>query len=508
MGKEKILLRSMVLLKLALPFILVHSAYELHRDEFLYLEQGRHLSLGYLENPPMIALLAFISNIFGGGYFMVKLWPALFGAATLWLTILMVKEMGGRFYAQLLAGLGILFTAYLRIHFLFQPNILDIFSWTLGAYFLVRYIHTRDDRFIIYLAIALALGWYSKYSILFFIVGLALAMLLTHHRQLIFRKKFWMALLLFFVLISPNLIWQYVHNWPLVHHMNELQETQLQHLNRADFLKEQLLMLLPVAFLWIGGFIWVLRQRPLRIIGLCFLFIIFLIMMGSGKGYYALGAYPMLLAAGGVWAERISLHRKWVRFAFVVLILLLSIPFIPVLLPIVKPTEIAELNKVMNLDKAGLLRWEDGKDHPLQQDYADMLGWKELAGKAENFYLQLPPDKKTNTIIFAENYGLAGALKYFGSNPGFKQKTITDNGSFLFWIPANLDFEHILYLTPSLPAKDDLVFQQFQTQTIIDSCTQPLSRQYGTKIIFYQNASDSLSILAKKALDARRDRFR
>ena len=67
MGKEKILLRSMVLLKLALPFILVHSAYELHRDEFLYLEQSRHLSLGYLENPPMIALLAFISNIFGGG---------------------------------------------------------------------------------------------------------------------------------------------------------------------------------------------------------------------------------------------------------------------------------------------------------------------------------------------------------------------------------------------------------------------------------------------------------
>ena len=34
------------------------------------------------------------------------------------------------------------------------------------------------------------------------------------------------------------------------------------------------------------------------------------------------------------------------------------------------------------LQKLGLLRWEDSKDHLLPQDFADMLGWKKLVFKS------------------------------------------------------------------------------------------------------------------------------
>ena len=157
MRRENSLILLLVLIKFILPFVLQHPVYELHRDEYLYYQQGQHLQLGFLENPPLIGALGFLSSLFGGGTFWIKFWPSVFGALTLWITLLMVKEFGGKPFAQFIAGLGILFSAYLRIHFLFQPNFLDIFFWTLSAYFLVCFINRNDDYYIYRLAVSLAL---------------------------------------------------------------------------------------------------------------------------------------------------------------------------------------------------------------------------------------------------------------------------------------------------------------------------------------------------------------
>ena len=498
MRRENLLLVFLLLLKFCLPFLLQHPVYELHRDEYLYYEQGRHLDLGYLENPPLIGVLAFISSLLGGSTFWIKFWPALFGAATLWLTVRIVKELGGKFYAQLLAALGILFSAYLRIHFLFQPNFLDIFFWSLSAYFVIRYINTNQNQHLYYLAISLAMGWYSKYSVLFFIVALFIALLLSPYRKLFANKHFWYAVLLALLLITPNILWQYFHNWPLFHHMQELQETQLQHLNKMDFVKEQFLMLLPVAFLWIGGLIWLFKQHRFRVIAICFVAIIGLIMLGSGKGYYALGAYPMMLATGGVWAERVSRKYKWLKYAFAVIILTLSLPFIPVLLPMQQPAEMEVFNQNFGLEKLGLLRWEDGHSHALQQDFADMLGWKELTEKTEQIFEQQPDSIKASTMVYCANYGLAASMKYYAKNPDFQDKVFSENGTFLLWAPNRLYFRHLLYVDDEMPDKDDDVLNRFAAMNVMDSCTNRYARQYGTKIFFFQNANDSAWIIAAR----------
>jgi hypothetical protein len=65
-----------------LPFVLQNSFYQLHRDEYLYLAEGKHLAWGFMEVPPTLSVMAWISNLFGAGSFWVKLWPALFGAFT------------------------------------------------------------------------------------------------------------------------------------------------------------------------------------------------------------------------------------------------------------------------------------------------------------------------------------------------------------------------------------------------------------------------------------------
>lgn len=266
-------------------------------------------------------------------------------------------------------------------------------------------------------------------------------------------------------------------------------------------------MLLPVVFLWIGGVIWLLGQRKYHVVAYCFLLILLLIMFGSGKGYYALGAYPMVLAAGGVWAERITVHRRWLRFAFPVVVLLLSLPFVPVLLPMQKPEEMAVFNKKYALDKLGLLRWEDGNDHPLQQDFADMLGWKELTEKTEKLFKQQPDSAKASTLVYCANYGLAASMKYYAKDDYFRQKIFSENGTFLLWTPSRLYFRHLIYIDDEMPERDDAVLNRFAVIKIVDSCTNPYSRQYGTKVIHFQNASDSAWIIAADDIRQAKARF-
>ena len=508
MGKRYFILTIILAaLKLVLPFLLQNPVYELHRDEYLYFEQGQHLDFGYLENPPLIGLLARISALFGGGFFWIKLWPALFGALTMVVVARLVRALDGGFYALLVAGSGLLFSAYMRIHFLFQPTFLEVFFWTLTAYFLVLFFNTRHNKYLYLVSASLALGWWSKYSVLFFILSLLISLLLTRHRRLFVKLEFWKAIGLGLLLVLPNILWQYTHNWPLVHHMDELRETQLRYINEADFLKDQILLLLPVVFVWIGGLIWLARQKNYKVLALMYLCVVVLLMLGSGKGYYTLGTYPMLLAAGGVWLEKVTAWRLWLRVVNVALILLLSLPMVPLLLPMQPPAAMAAFNQQYGLEALGILKWEDQQNHPLQQDFADMLGWKEMAVKSEKIFNQLPPEVKANTVVYCRHYGQAGALKYYGQSQAFRSKVFTDNGTFLLWIPDSISFNHLLFVGRRMPESDDEVFQHFRQVTVIDSVANPLSRSLGDKIILFSDADFLAPRLANQGLGEMKREF-
>jgi hypothetical protein len=167
----------------------------------------------------------------------------------------------------------------------------------------------------------------------------------------------------------------------------------------------------------------------------------------------------------------------------------------------------ASFNKKYQLHKMGILKWEDLEDHSLQQDFGDMIGWKELTQKSNKLYNDLPDSIKLSTIIYCRHYGQAGALKYYGDNEKFRNMTICDNGTFLFWIPDSLQFKNLVFVGRHLPGKDDEVFNHFEKVTLIDSVTDPLSRQYGDKIIFFQHADSLAAELARKGLNEMKSEF-
>ncbi|MEN9685485.1 MAG: hypothetical protein RLZZ28_1271, partial [Bacteroidota bacterium] len=87
------------LIKLLIPFLLIHGQFELHRDEYLYLADADHLAWGYIEMPPFLAVLGYISKLLGDGVYLVRIWPGIFGALTVWITGKIVLQLKGNPWA-------------------------------------------------------------------------------------------------------------------------------------------------------------------------------------------------------------------------------------------------------------------------------------------------------------------------------------------------------------------------------------------------------------------------
>ncbi|MEO8150916.1 MAG: glycosyltransferase family 39 protein [Bacteroidia bacterium] len=493
------------LIKFATPFF-QHHDFELHRDEYLYLAKGNHLAWGYIEIPPVNGLIAFIVNIMGNSFFAVKSFPALFGALTMLLIGMIITDFRGSYFAQLIGCLSYLLTAYLRINILFQPNALDILLWTFCFYLLINFIKTKNKNLLFELGIVFGFGLLNKYTMGFLIIATVIALIASPYRKLFLDKTIYIAALIAAIIFLPNALWQLQHHLPFLYHMQLLNDTQLQNQHASEFIKSQFLMNLAGSMVWIAGMysLFTLWGRQYRMIAFIYISVIAMLLMLHGKNYYALGLYPVLFAFGSVHLERYINTRKklWLKPVLIIFILIAGVPFVPVLIPVFEPKEM--VNFCSHLKGTGVLKWEDGDEHPLPQDFADMLGWKELTEKVNTVYTKLSETEKQHLYIDCDNYGLAGAITYYGKAYNLPEAH-SDNASFIFWIPELKDITTVIYVGTDEP--DTIVYAHTANIIIADSITNPLAREYRTKIFLLRGVDNFLIEATKNQISEERKRF-
>ena len=454
---------------------------EYHRDELLYFSQGMHPAWGYASVPPLTGWLAgLVWATLGYSVWAVKLLPALGSGAMVLLVAAISRELGGRNYAQILAAIGVVITPLmLRAFFLFQPVYLDILFWTLLFYWLVRFLNTSSDKYLYALGVTLGLGLLNKYLVALWAVSVLLAFLLTRERRAFTRKSLYLAFLVSLLVFLPNIIWQFLHDFPVVEHMAALSESQLAHVSRADFLADQLLMGYSVVLLLGPGLYFLLRLPKYRSVGLAVVFTVGLLCLLRGKSYYTAGVFPVLLAAGGVLWENI-LARTFGKALLPALMALSILPLLPLGLPIYDVEGMIgyfdALDQKYGID-AGR-RFEDGTVHSLPQDYADMLGWDELTRLVQKAYQQT--GDKRNALIYCENYGQAGAVAMIGKKYKLPQPMCFSE-SFLYWAPDLLDHEirEFIYVNDELG--EDLR-QGFADIREVGRIQNAHAREYGTRV--------------------------
>lgn len=502
MKRNSIILAAFVLLKFILQYVLISPQYDLQRDEYLHLDQAKHLAWGYESVPPFTSWISWIILKLGNGEFWIKFFPALFGVLTLIVVWKTVEALKGNVFALLLSACAITFSAILRLNILFQPNSFDVLSWTLVFYSLIRYIDTEKSKWLYFAAIAFAFGFLNKYNIIFLAAGMFPALLISAHRKLFIKKVLYFAILIAFVIVLPNLLWQYHNGFPVIHHLKELADTQLVHVARSGFLKEQLMFFFNSFFVLIAALISFFAFpafKKYRFLFWTFVFTLVIFTYLKAKSYYAIGLYPVYFAFGSVYLESL-LSKGWKRYLRpVILVFLIGAFVLPIRLifPILTPQQIQKKSKVFQ--SLGLLRWEDGKDHALPQDFADMLGWKELAMKTDSIYKTIAD--KSHTLVLCDNYGEAGAINYY-SKLGLQ--AVSMNADYINWFPLKrMVVKNIILIQES--SDDDPGREKekplFEKVAYVAQVENTFAREYATKIYLLSNAKVDINQLLQQDID-------
>jgi len=490
---------GIVIFILALLNVVIHLCVsdnlEYHRDELLYFSLGLHPAAGYATVPPLIGWIAGImQGIFGNSVFAVRFFPAVMSGVMVYLVAAMAREMGGSGYAGILAAAGFTVSIIgLRIFFLFQPVHIDIFFWTLIFYLVIRYVNTSSDKYLLLLGITAGAGLLNKYLMGLLILMLLLIVPFTHYRTIFTRRKFWIGLLAGFIVFLPNFIWQILNGLPVLNHLAELERTQLVNVDRTAFIIEQLIIPGMASVLTIAGIIHLFTSRKAwqyRFLGIVAMAVILSLMMMRGKSYYTMGVFPFLMAAGAVSWE-MTLKKTWSRLTLILLIVLLTIPSLPIGIPVFGPEKLAGYFKVLVRDfkMDFLCRFEDGSIRSLPQDYADMIGWEELTGIAAEAWNMI--EDKNSAFIFCENYGYAGAVTIIGKKYGLPE-AVSFHESFRYWIPLvfNPDITSAVYINDEV---GDDVGQIFGKVTKVGSISNPLSRECGTSVWLFEEPLGSFN---------------
>jgi len=488
MSKNTTVLLGFIVLKFILQYFAIHPVYELHRDEFLHLDQANHLAWGYASVPPVTSWISLLIQFLGNSVFWIKFFPALFGAITIWVVWQTIDVLGGKLFAKSLGAIAVLFSVLLRLNVLYQPNSLDVLIWTSFFFILIRWIQSGHKKWLYYAAIIFAIGFLNKYNVVFLLMGILPAWLLSKHRAVFLKRDFYIALLVGFLLILPNLYWQYANDFPVFAHLKELSETQLAHLSKIDFLKGQIWYFLGSIFVLIAGIIGLLRYpafKPYRVFVLTLVFTLAIYTGFNAKSYYAIGLYPIYLAFGAVYLEKIIPRRRfwWLGTAALGIPVLFIIPFFRVALPVNSPEFI--VTHAGRFQKLGMLRWEDGKEHQLPQDFADMLGWKELARKLDSISSTL--SDKNKIMILCDNYGQAGAINYYSAHK--TTDAVSFSADYINWINTHQPIVHLIRVV-EFPAEDDelqTVGPAFEQAKLLDSIANPFAREYRTKIYLFSH---------------------
>jgi len=454
--------------------------YGYFRDELYFIACSKHLAWGYVDQPPLVALAAWLSAPFHYNIVALRMLPVLSAAITVWLAARIARELGGGAFAQAAAALAtLLLPAYLLLGNTLTTTSFEPLSWTLLVYALIRLVRTGNQCYWLGAGAAFAFGMYGKYSMLLLAAGLFIGLLLTAQRRILWNWWFAAGALLALALVAPNLAWQASHGWAFVqvvtgdfahrHAFNTGLQLEYRNFtqNAVAFIVEQLVYTNPLSVpLWLGGLValgFSRRFRDLRFIAIAYLVLLVIAIWLEGKGYYIIGVYAVLLSAGGVQAERL-LVRTPARVAATAVFLLLTLPFVPLSLPVLNIESFIAYSKALHLTGTN-----GTPAHVIQPVYAEEYGWDELAQHVASVYKSLPPAQRARTGIFADTYADAGALALYGPRYGLPP-VISAQNTYYLWGTQGYDGRSLIVVGAT---QAGLVRTLFKKMTLVATYGHP-----------------------------------
>jgi len=455
-------------------------------DELYYLACSRHLDWGYVDQPPLIAVITWVARfLLGQSLPAIRFFPAVAGAAEVALTALIARELGGGRFAQVLSATSVLVApGILGGDSLLTMNAFEPLFWMGCAYLVVRIIKTGNQRLWVCFGVIAGVGVENKYSMAMFAAGLVLGLLLASEWRLLANRWVWIGGAIALLIFVPNLLWNIQHHFPFLELQANIRRSGRNvPLGSVKFLVEEILTLHPLTLpIWLGGlwfFFFTKAGKPFRALGWAWVFSGVVIMRLSPRVYYLYPAFPILFAGGSVLSEVLLARPRsqWLKVAYPLLMVLTGAVFAPLAVPVLPPETYIVYTKALHLEPP---RIETYKLGPLPQLYADQFGWEEMTATIARVYNSLPTNVRRQTAIFGQNYGQAGAIDLFGPKYGLPP-AISGHQSYFLWGPRD-------YTGKSMIVMDDRqhsLEKYFASVQQLASVYHPYSMPYEHFNVFY-----------------------
>ena len=322
----------------------VAGQYDIFRNELYFIVCGRHPAFGYVDQPPLVPLLAAATQLAGIHPWILRL-PAVLAAAFLVpLTVLFAKLLGastrGAWLAAVAAAASALVTAMTAT---LSTSTFEPVDFTAVAY-LVTLAFLRDrPRALLWAGAVAGFAFETKYGILLWLLALGLGIALAGPRSLLRTRSLWIGAGVAALIALPNVLWQTVHGWPflqLVHNDNSGNFTGTPLIFTIDQIFAINFLLAP---LWIAGIVVPFvakRLAAFRFLSIAFVATAVLVIATHGKSYYMAGAYPTMFALGA--AACTNLPRVLVGI-WAVLAAANGALSLPLVLPVLPPAKLERM---------------------------------------------------------------------------------------------------------------------------------------------------------------------
>jgi len=418
--------------------LVLNGRYGVFGDELYFIVCGQHPAFGYVDQPPLIPLIAGASYaLFGTALLPLRLVPALAMAATVALTAELARELGGGRFAQWLSGIALaLGGVFLVDGYLLTTDTLQPLTWLGCAWCLVRLIEIRDERWWLAFGAIAGVSLTSKYLIAFFLVGIAVGVLATPLRRALLKPWVYAGAIIALVFVAPSVVWQAVQDWPFLVLNQAAMNGKNLVLSPLGFIGQQILFAGPAAALvWLAG-LWRWSVNPrvpeLRVFPIAYAVMAVLFYVLHGKAYYLAPVYPVLLAGGGLAIED-WLKGPVLRSIAIALVAGIGIISAPLALPLLPPGDYRHYAHALRVP-SGAASTENHAPSPLPIHLAGQFGWREMAAKVASVYNALPPDERAHAVFFGRDYAETAAIELYG--PALNgPPAISSHNNYFLWGP-------------------------------------------------------------------------
>lgn len=243
-------------LLLASIFQLVHGmSIDLFPDETYYWEWSRSLDFSFYDQGPGIGLyIKLFTSLFGNTQFALKLGAVFASTLSVLFIFLSGQELGLKNHKSwIVLILTLVVPGFFGGYNIIVHDSALMLCWTISLYSTIRYIQTKENKYIYVLFLFLGLGGLSKHTMVLFAISLMIWLVLSPKEfRLLKNFHFWLGLSLAFAIVSPILYWNLHHSWDNIDaiiHLRSAGGADHDQIELEEFILGQVLTLSPILFL-------------------------------------------------------------------------------------------------------------------------------------------------------------------------------------------------------------------------------------------------------------------